>query len=64
MKLVIEITTDNAAFSDGALGSECARILGKIGDRLERESFTPPDDTFRLLDYNGNAVGSARWVDA
>lgn len=57
MKLEIEIQMDNAAFEDNS-GSEAARILRKLADRIDGESCTHGDVT-PLIDLNGNRVGKA-----
>ena len=59
-KLTITIKTGNAAFyndnEDGhAPGPELARILRGLAATLECD---PPDYPERLLDHNGNAVGT------
>lgn len=52
---VIRIETDNAAF-EGGRGTEIARILRKLADRVDG---TDARDRVRLMDVNGNAVGAA-----
>lgn len=68
MKVTIEFTTDNDAFEEDLLG-ETKRILTqalrKIEAQLEREPgcvCTHPESTDKLLDSNGNTVGSVRAV--
>ncbi len=58
MRYLIEIATDNDAFFPEP-GPELARILRHLAERIETAS---PDELaagVRLLDYNGNRVGSA-----
>ena len=57
MKLKIEITMDNAAFEPDS-GTEAARILRKLADRIAGENCTPGDVT-PCIDINGNKVGKA-----
>jgi hypothetical protein len=49
----IEIETGNAAFEDDNRNYELARILRQIAERLESG-----EDAGRVLDINGNKVGS------
>jgi hypothetical protein len=51
MKFILEISTDNAAFTDSP-GIETARILREAADRIERGT-----NNSRLRDVNGNTVG-------
>jgi len=60
MKLLIEIEMDNAAF-EPCSGTECARILRKLADRIEDEQCTEGDVT-PCRDINGNKVGKAEVV--
>jgi hypothetical protein len=59
MKVIIEICTDNEAFSD-SVGAEVSRILRKLttdidtGDDFD-DGFSKP-----LFDINGNKCGSVR----
>jgi hypothetical protein len=60
--LVIKIKTDNAAFGEGDDGDRCAevaRILQAYADKIERTQ----DLDQRLLDINGNTVGSAAFYE-
>ncbi len=59
MKLSISIDMDNAAFEDDP--GELGRILKTAGDKIEAHLGRTPDESFycRLLDINGNRVGSA-----
>jgi len=51
----LRIETDNAAFSEGNLGGELARILRDVAARLERSTCY---DAALLFDVNGNSVGN------
>jgi hypothetical protein len=60
--LRISIDTDNAAFADGNLGDECARILRVAANQLAlildpESGLARPGDAFPLYDINGNKVG-------
>jgi hypothetical protein len=61
MKLKIVMTMDNAAFEEenGGSGTEAARILRKIADRIDGENCTVGDVT-PCMDINGNRVGEAK----
>jgi hypothetical protein len=61
MKIQIEIRADNSAF-DGDSGSEVARILRELADRVDGSDVA---DTIarRLYDVNGNSVGKADWTE-
>jgi acyl-CoA reductase-like NAD-dependent aldehyde dehydrogenase len=52
----IEIETGNAAFEESP-ADEIARILRKLADRLEDGADIA--ESIRLMDYNGNSVGTA-----
>ena len=52
--IIIEINTDNAAFSDCGEGFELARILRKLADYVEDSG----DDYMPLHDINGNKCGT------
>lgn len=52
---VVRIETDNAAF-EGDRGTEIARILRKLANKVDG---TDADSNVRLMDVNGNTVGSA-----
>lgn len=52
MKIEIEISEDNAAFSDNP--NELRRILRAFADRFADYR---SGNRSRLMDYNGNAVG-------
>lgn len=54
--LSIQVQTDNAAFDEGGTGVECARILRKLADELERAGDIG-GDSGNLYDINGNRVG-------
>lgn len=53
MKFSIEIETENEAFKLNTQ-REIARILQQLADRLRRERV----DNGKLLDINGNSVGT------
>jgi len=63
MKFILQINTDNSAFSNGLLGIELSRILGETGCILQQLSVTDAQFTsdayFTLHDLNGNTVGFA-----
>lgn len=61
MKITIELTTDNAAFADGNAGREVSRILRKLATKVE-DWDGETDFSARLLDFNGNKVGTAESV--
>lgn len=54
----LTIKTDNAAFADGNLENEIARILRKVAERIERG-----DTSGSTFDLNGNKVGSFELKD-
>lgn len=56
--ITITITTGNAAF-EVSEAEEVARILRGLADRIERNNYLP-DDGNRLLDSNGNKVGTVK----
>ncbi len=68
MKLVIEIATDNAAFS-GAGEGEVARILRWVARSILEDGVPSPQMmdmaarpiATRIRDINGNTVGEYRW---
>jgi len=64
MKLTLTINTDNAAFSDGILGLELARILREVANTTESRGVTDTEFTSEfsviLTDINGNSVGTAK----
>ena len=57
MKVSIEFSTDNAAFSDYPNGpfDEIRRILTQLPDRMLQ------DDSGVIIDFNGNGVGEWSW---
>jgi len=60
MKVKIEFSCDNAAFTDGAVG-EMTRILASAAAKLgvmyaERALYD--ENMEHLMDYNGNKVGT------
>lgn len=61
MKWMIEITElDNAAFEE-APAQEIARILRELAKDFEQSGM--PGKGGKLYDFNGNVVGSARFVN-
>ncbi len=61
MKLVIEISLDNAAFEDGGV-EEVTRILANIAERLP-DPLRDTNGALSIHDYNGNHVGTAEILD-
>jgi len=55
--ITIKIKTSNAAFEGENMGIEVARILRRLA--VEFEIFDPENET-KLLDINGNTVGSCK----
>lgn len=66
MKLFIEIEMDNAAFKDDVAWEEIRRILSTASRKLEAQIDREPsicdvpEWADKLLDINGNTVGSIR----
>ena len=58
MRYLVEIATDNDAFYPEP-GPELARILRKLAERIETAAPDELTAPVRLMDYNGNTVGSA-----
>jgi hypothetical protein len=59
MKLTLTIEMNGAAFSEAGNGREAARILRKAADRMDDlYDVGEAGEVDRLLDANGNAVGS------
>ena len=56
MKFIIRIGMENAAFSEGNEGTELARILRKLADRIESAGEAPRCFE-NIRDVNGNTVG-------
>ena len=54
MKVSIEFSTDNAAFSEYPV-DEIRRILTQLPDRMLQ------DDSGVIIDLNGNGVGEWSW---
>ena len=54
MKLVIEMSLDNAAFYDNEPGEEVKRAVDAAIDRLD---FDRDEDREPIIDFNGNRVG-------
>jgi len=59
-KIIIMLETRNDAF-DPEPGAEAARILRELADRVEGMT-AAPDETIKLHDINGNAVGLAQII--
>ena len=60
MRMLIEMTMENAAFADGGNGDpsyEAARILRALANRLEGHPHFSPGHSQPLHDANGNEVG-------
>ena len=57
MKVQIIIAADNAAFHESEDGTECARILRELSDKIENMAFDG-GEVLPLMDHNGNRVGS------
>jgi len=55
----IEFDTGNAAFNN-CEGTESARILAKLCQHLEFHSTQLDNDTYTILDLNGNKVGTMK----
>lgn len=56
----VEIATDNAAFTDGNLEGEVARIMRDLADRIERGDLQSEKWCNIARDINGNVVGKAK----
>ena len=56
MQLLIRIELDNDAFTDGPIGVEVARILRRYAEAIDGKVHLVHH---RLIDINGNPVGSA-----
>jgi hypothetical protein len=59
MRVTVKIDTENAAFSDGNSGTETARILRDLADRIDGEPLNKNDCRF-AMDSNGNRVGQLK----
>jgi hypothetical protein len=59
MKFHLHAALDNAAFEDSCSGTEMARILRKLADKLEGYAMGDGDKG-KLADFNGNSIGG--WV--
>lgn len=57
--LTLKINTDNAAFEDNGVGSEVAVILRRLANNIEDLEGRDLDESFALMDSNGNKVGNA-----
>jgi hypothetical protein len=58
MDFALSINMDNAAFADPYNGSEVARILRELADRIDGKELTM-GEWRPLQDINGNRVGAA-----
>ncbi len=56
LKFRLEINCDNDAFQAGAVDSEVARILRSLAEQIEHGT---GDDSYWIVDANGNSVGRA-----
>lgn len=68
MKVTIEVEMNNDAFDDGFNGlRELHRLLNlaveKVGDQMSRSPSlcNHPESADKLLDKNGNTVGTVQW---
>jgi len=61
VKLVIEMSLDNAAFNDWP-GEEAGRVVGAAIDKLS--FYGDEDEETDIFDLNGNRVGTAKVVVA
>lgn len=59
----VMFSTDNAAFSDGNMCQEIARILKDLADKIEENGLIE-DVVQRIRDINGARVGFAVLQDA
>lgn len=58
MIVTIKFTTATSAFHDDNIGTESARILRELADKVELTNFVSSyDKKHTLLDVNGNTVG-------
>ena len=68
MRVVINVDCDNEAFNGADCGSELARILRQLANKLEfepKEILTPRPGShirIRLVDHNGNPVGETKFM--
>lgn len=68
MKIMIELSTDNAAFQEST-GAEAGRILQDVAEILRYWATTPAeivdkfDGGYKLRDINGNVVGHVTVTD-
>lgn len=58
MNITIRIEADNEAFADDNCGYEIARILERVAHRANQCPDGRALDGLRLMDSNGNPVGS------
>lgn len=55
----VHIRTTNAAF-EGDKTPEIARILRELADKLERKGLPDRGEVWKVMDINGNSVGTVR----
>ena len=61
MEVTVKIRTDNAAFANGNLQREVARILRDAANKVSEErviNLYDDGDKCKLFDLNGNSVGT------
>jgi hypothetical protein len=60
MHFTLTVKMDNAAFGEDEYeaADELGRILSELGGRLQSDTSVQDGSTGRLMDYNGNTVGS------
>ena len=51
---VVEFSCDHAAFDEGSISEEIARILGKLAERFRSDGCSSGP----IRDINGNTIGS------
>ena len=61
MRLNLVLDTDNAAFEGDQLGPEVSRILEDLAKEFSHYPHTHLQDR-KLIDINGNTVGSIKWT--
>lgn len=69
MRFIVDVALGNAAFTDEHTGDpdvgiELARLLRGLADQVEGVGRPDPRAVRRLVDYNGNPVGVARFEEA
>jgi len=61
MKLIIEMSLNNAAFTDNGT-DEVSHVLYKLVQEIE-QPLAPTDSPIKLRDSNGNTIGTASIID-